>query len=491
MNKNLFFLFVLFGFQSFSQTKLDSIELEFSSDYEESMLMKSFSMQKLDETFLEILFAIDSSYSKSNYKINEAKVNTFLIGLERKISNYNEKKRVKYLFDQTHKHFFKKYEIDSYFSDIFKSYTYNCVTATALYAYLFDYFKIPYQIKETPTHVFLVAYPKKHNIYIETTAPGANGSYAPSEGMIKKAINRLVDSKIITRDEVNKIGYSKAFNDYYYGDENITKKELVGIQYYNKAIVDFNNEHYKDAYNNICKSMLFYKNKKTELFNELLLNIIVDKADFKKVENFKWFITLAQIEDNHDFLKYKLEGILKEDTWGNVEYELVENYILTKISNEELENEFLQVAYGARVERYNKLQQYKKALVYAEKIYRLNPNHLTAKNYICRSKIESLVQKNLTEDRLEDLELLVNQYPFVTDFGLYMRYKIYLHAYLTANSFSKDKSTKALQYLSVLESMIDNQTNEVDFNQEAIGNAYGAAGAFFTERNNRVRPLNI
>lgn len=451
MIKSTYFLLILFfSAFGFSQQPLDTLNIEFISDFEREILSETLESHSLDEYFIDILMASDSTIDYNKSQTEKVKIDQYLEGLSKKALKLNEKKRVKFLFEQIHDEFFKKYELDSYFTDIFKNSTYNCVTATALYTYVFDIFKVPYQIKETPTHVYLIAFPKSHMIYVETTIPGKSGSYVPTENMLKKAVDELVELKFITSEQVSRVGYNKAFNDYYYGDENIMKKDLVGIQYYNQAISLLNDKKYENAYWSILKARLFYGNQKARLLSESILFQIVEDLEFERVENFKWFLKLTKASKDLEFLKYKLFKILSQDSWGNYEYDYVEGK-LESIEDNFIESELLQSIYSFRADRFSKFQMHKKTLDYAEKIYALNPNDLNAKNYIAESSIMNIAQMNLTEERLMDLKELNAKYPFINEFGVFSRYKIYLYSFLTSTTFDANNALDGLSYLTELE----------------------------------------
>jgi hypothetical protein len=85
------------------------------------------------------------------------------------LEKMNEKKKVMRLYDDIHEKFLDKYTVFTPFSSIFTSQEYHCVTSNMLFALVFNEFGIPYEIRETPNHVFLVAYPNSSYITVETT----------------------------------------------------------------------------------------------------------------------------------------------------------------------------------------------------------------------------------------------------------------------------------------------------------------------------------
>lgn len=483
-----FFLF-LFSVLVSAQDSINAEGITFLSDFEESHFTNF--ANGAEEDYIAALLGIDSTMTVSEAAKIKSNVDNFLEGLKKKSLSYNPKKKVKYIFNEVHDRFFRKYELDANFSDIFKSQTYNCVSGTALYTYAFDYLGVPYQIKETPTHVFLVAYPFQYDIYVETTLPGKAGSYVPSEFIIKKAIDNLVSMKILTSDYVNSVGYNKAYNDYYYGNENITKKDLVGIQYYNKGIFLLNGSKYQRAYWNMQKSSLVYENEKTKIFNEGILTLLMDELDFSNMENFKWFITFTKINQETDYLKYKLYSIISNDKLSEFNMVQVEEK-LAEVENTDLRNALMETFYSFKAEKAYKFQNTSEALEYAQKIYELNPNNINAKNYIALIELDKLAQKNISDARLEDLTDLVERYPFLEEFGLYNRYRVYLYSFLVANSFNNNQKVAGDAYLNELEQLLkENKEGSLDFNQGAIGKAYGEIGAYFYRKGQKENAMRM
>lgn len=142
-------------------------------------------------------------------------------------------KTVQNYFDLTHKKFFIKYWETAYFNHIFESGIYNCVTASALYAILFDKLGIQYTIKETPTHVYLIVNPGKENIMVETTDPQGRISVVTDE-MKKQYVDYLKAEKLISDADLSGNTVNDLFYESYYGDSDISLIELAGLQYYNK-----------------------------------------------------------------------------------------------------------------------------------------------------------------------------------------------------------------------------------------------------------------
>jgi hypothetical protein len=147
--------------------------LIYRSGFEERLLMKAASgevdclalytaITKDSLNFRQYAEKIDIFYGETNKKVYAAKTT---------------KNKMKLLFKEVHGYFFVKYDEEAFFSQIFDNGNYNCVTASMLYSIIFDHNKIPFEIKETPTHVYLVAFPGSENIMVETTNPNGQRKY--------------------------------------------------------------------------------------------------------------------------------------------------------------------------------------------------------------------------------------------------------------------------------------------------------------------------
>jgi hypothetical protein len=149
----------------------------------------------------------------------------------------NLKKFVDYLFDNIHARFLKKYQYNILFDRIFKDGVYNCVTASALYALVFEHYGIPYHLKELPTHVYIVVDPNGAPIVIEPTDP--NGNYfAHADAFKKEFVNQLLEAKLVTASEIQTEGVPALFNQHYFKHPNgyLSIRQLVSLLYSNFGI---------------------------------------------------------------------------------------------------------------------------------------------------------------------------------------------------------------------------------------------------------------
>lgn len=77
----------------------------------------------------------------------------------------------KKLYYKVHNRYLKRYREYTDFDQLIEDRTYDCLTGTALYALLFEYFDLPYQIHEEPFHINLTVQLDGETYLIESTDP--------------------------------------------------------------------------------------------------------------------------------------------------------------------------------------------------------------------------------------------------------------------------------------------------------------------------------
>lgn len=242
-------------------------ELSFSSDQEKSAFTQFFNKNEKD------YFLLFSQAGKTPSSSSKDKFYTYLnkMGYE-KMADKKQDKRVKYVYENVHNAFLSKYEAKTLFSDIFVNGDYNCVSATALYCMAFDYFKIPYVIKEKPNHVYPVAYPESQQVIVETTNPMV-GSFAFNDQFKASYIENLKKQKLISNQEAITKSNNELFDKHFFKEEvNITMDQLFGIQYMNDGIFKSEAEDATGAYKQFEKAYLLYPSE--NIANGLLVSYL-------------------------------------------------------------------------------------------------------------------------------------------------------------------------------------------------------------------------
>jgi hypothetical protein len=486
--KKKFLLVVMFTINFTVAQKLDSII--FVSEFEKNLFRTTIN-DSINNTdiFFEGLFAIDSIYDQKKVNDNKKKLNAFYTTLNsKKISRYNNRKKVKYLFNKVHDYFLRRYKDVSNFSQIFQDGVYNCVSATALYSQVFDKYNIPYNIKETPTHVFLIAFPKTHNIYVETTVPGKSGYYSPSENEIKTVVDQLIKNKLLTKEEVNSIGYNKSYFNYFFDKDFISKKNLIGLQYYNEAISFLINQEYVKAYKSLLKSEIFYDSKRIKFLKISLASMILSKSEFNTIESINNLISLInnleyKIDYTKNDLNYYISNISLTNK-DNIEFLVNSSLLYDKIKNVDVRNIFKENIYLLIIEGQIKSRKNLKEIVpFAREVYKINPKNSNLIYSFSWSVLNSFKYSTPNKNTLDKINVYANEFPFIKDDNSYKNFVLISYAYLTQKNYRNNKIKIGKQYFNKVKEIINNNTEDINYNQEAIGTAYWSVGAYYYKKN--------
>jgi len=123
---------------------------------------------------------------------------------------------------------------------MFQSGTYNCVSASMLYAMVFDELGVPYKVKASSNHIYLIADPGTNSVVIETTNPNFEKTIFTGE-FKQQYVNYLRSSKLINEDDYKNKSVEEIFEEKYKEVREAEFYNLAGFQYYNKALTMFQN----------------------------------------------------------------------------------------------------------------------------------------------------------------------------------------------------------------------------------------------------------
>ncbi|WCO00317.1 hypothetical protein [Psychroserpens ponticola] len=467
----------------------------YSSNYEED-IFNNIKKDSINYKFFESLLAIDPSMTPelaSDYKLEVNSIIKSVPPKEKK--EKKEKKRIEKLYDDLHDTFFIKYRLNAYFNDIFENGTYNCVTATALYSYVFEELNIPYHVKETPSHVFLVVYPNTYKIYLETTVPGQYGFITPKESEIKKIVDELISYKLVTSDEVSKKGYLKFYEDYFYGKEYIDKRALIGMQYYNKGLIDFENEANDEALNNFKKTKIFYSSPLIDPIIKNIMFINVNELEFNTKKDVDYLIELLSISKfPEDYsisnLKSSLFKIIDHDDNDNafIEY-TIEKF--KNITDPNIKNEAIEFLLEYLAENAARNEELDEAINYCDDILLINPKNKRIKSVVSYVAFKKVKLSSYNMEALTAFESICEKYEFLKENNRYNISLAYLYARISFKKFKSKNISEANEYLQKLEFILDNNDILDEVSNGLLSDLYIKAGNYYYYKNQYKRSYKI
>ncbi|HLP19320.1 MAG TPA: hypothetical protein VK174_03430 [Chitinophagales bacterium] len=262
---SLLFFFVYISLCSHAKTDsvyIDVSTLKYASEFERTQ----FSQLDKKGTFnaLHFLYCLDSTVTAEKAAQIEQKLNTFFDEkLSPLIGNKNTDKAIKAVFKQIHDNLLTKYVKESRFERLLDNGEYNCVTASALYALAFQKFGIPYQLRSTTDHVYVIANPGPNQLLIEATDP-VGGAFSYNEQYKRTYIDMLVKQKMISKQENNETPLEQLFQKHFYTSDTIDLKQLIGYHYYNNGVALIGAQEFAPAANQLMKAYYLNRNSKVE-----------------------------------------------------------------------------------------------------------------------------------------------------------------------------------------------------------------------------------
>jgi hypothetical protein len=492
--------FFVFKNQSAVFAQSDSLGLDFYSDFEKNCFQNFQKTKRLDT--IGFLMSLDAKTTPKAVEEVRNNLNLFVerMNTEGGKKKKNLKKFADFLFEQIHSTYLKKYEGNVAFDKIFKTGTYNCLTATALYALIFERLGIKYQIKEAPTHVYLIADPGNLAILIETTSP-EGGYFIPNEKFKKQFVAELISSKLIAEKELISDGFENTFEKYFYENESIDLKQLVALHYNNAGVALSELESNKAAYDQFDKGYFLNPSKRLAFASKgAILSEISNWKDesYDKIENIRFLLNIIKVDSSE-----KMQSLLVND------FEKLTERNLINRNNEKYYNEIYKLfkttikdsALLRKIDETNFSVSGKAAYLkgnteglkenYA-KAFKLNPENIQYGGVIVElftkeiAKMYGKPEGFLMVD--SSIVAFEKEYPKLIKHPNFMKVKSLQLIYDSVNAFEKNNIEKGFNALNIAEAYI--QDNDVENTVSFLTDPYIKIVLHFIEKKNYSEAKN-
>ena len=306
-------------------------------------------LQSNKQLTLAMLLAPYGAIKKVDTTEASEQINELLLKIKKKIARKSPKQQMDILADVVHQSLFTHYVNHNTFSSIFVNGEYNCVSSAALYALLLNGLGIPYEIRQRPEHVYLVAYPNSYRYVLETTS--SNGTFTYSDNFISRYVERMENIGVISSDERKASTEQQLFQKYYYSSTPITMRELLAIQYRNFAIYFSTQKKYEEADEAYTKALYIFnaENTRFQTLNNLLVLYNNNNSETEKqMKVFEQFVRFPDLSSDKAVNTYLL------DSYSNLMFQC--------FVKEAKEKQF--EAFHARVIASTRDQKFKKEIEY-------------------------------------------------------------------------------------------------------------------------------
>lgn len=486
------FLILVFttGFSQTNNSLLNFDELVFVNNTEEDVF-RGFFIES-DSNYISLLSIAGDSISKENLNIVTGKIKKR--ATQFKTSNFekmSDSKQIKFIYKKIHAEFLEKYSIKGFLNDIFINGEYNCVSASAFYGLIFNELNIPYVVKESRNHVYLLAYPKSHSIMVESTDP--MGGYFVMNDAVKHAyIKYLLNMKIISQSEYDTKSLDELFDEYYLKEKDINLLELAGLLYYNKSLLLIDDENYQMAYYMAEKAYYLYPDNRTTYLLVNIMSTLLSECDYSDTTNASIIYKLARFKDagisidiiHDEFVRLTWKVLI--NSYDTTLYDTYYHEIMDHLEDSAL---ISSIGYMYNYERgrilYNE-GRYDKSIGFIEKSYQYNPNHVDIKNLFVGNLLWIFTNVRDKKQALIDLEQYSEKYPELMNDSRFINIRFGFILNLCLMEFMVNNYDKGFEYIKDFEEIANSENINLTMRPVPglIVTAYSEAGSYYFRKGN-------
>ncbi len=465
-------------------------ELQFDSPVEEKLLRAALASEEVSLPSFLAIVSEDSLYF-------DVWDNRFLREMEelklRKPAKKLEKD-VKYIYDALHATFLTKYEQLAFFDQIFETGVYNCVTAVGLYALSFETLGIPYNIKETPQHVYIVADPDGSQLLIETTDP-ISGFKNFSPGFKEHFVTQLGELKLINQLDIAKKGVSGVFDEFYFGGNDLTLKQLIGIQYYNKGISYLQENDFESSLKELSKAQLFYSSRQIDDLLFLTIASLLSSSDYQDWHHITLLPYLSRFESQNvkksnvvgEF--YRMINAVLIDRNDLETADKAYQYFISQSDDVEINSEVtFSYFYEKSVIDYNRAK-YQDAFENIIQAYACKPGHANAESLLGESFKYAYRNKSVDE-ALARLDTVMSKNIELQNNNKLNTMRLNLYLSKIGEDFDSKKAVSGNQMMSLFENQI-NANPDYIYDDYLLGNAYSKAAIYYFKKGYSTKARGI
>jgi len=474
----------------FSQNQQDSLVLfsglKYHSEFEKRALTNY--VQNKNDTF-DLYLAIDEGMTEEiaqGYKIIFNKVFTELN--KQKTDPKNIVRKIKSSYSIVHNQFLKKYNENVYFPSIFNDGTYNCVTASLLYALVFDQYGIPYKVMSSKDHIYLIANPGNKSVVIETTNPDFEN--AIFNGNFKQQyVNNLRSSKLISEEDYKNKSIEEIFATKFNDLKESKAINLPGFQYYNKSLIMAQNNDFDKAYDLSIKAYYFYPDKQVKLLLITTLAYKLDKCEFSNVDDADLIAQYSRLDPtNLNQISRLFDRMLAK----NLQYtdrinfcDTFYNRLRTIIADKNILNEIgfsynMTMAYGKN-RRFDK----NGTNIYVRNALRFKPNQRDAISLFELSLQNQLQRTDDYYSYLDSVKQYEKEFENTSVLPIIKDYKIMVYLKIAEKAFENKKVNEGEKYMSLFENNFVPPVKDIE-QRIKIENAYFEYANYYARRKNKV-----
>ncbi|MBL7858305.1 MAG: tetratricopeptide repeat protein [Cyclobacteriaceae bacterium] len=471
-------------------------DLTFNSTIERDILTNHFLNKKTD--LFQLFMANGRLLNEASLLKGQQRFSDHLKELDQKTAAIKKNdKKIKVIYTDIHQTFLQKYEEVNSFEDVFYNGYYNCVSATALFGLAFNRLSVPYAIKEEPTHIYLIAYPNSERIRVETTTPSL--LLKPIDETFKQSfVNTLKAQKRISAQEFASKSTNSLFDQYYFGNQmELTLFNLVGIQYMNDAIEQYEAKKPEQAYMQLEKAYLFYPSEKIVYMLLMAGTTALEDRKVKDVTHATYLGKLSRFKNygiTSDIIVGEFSLVIHKLLFEEGQLEKLNSYhtSLKKGVSDIQTNVEIEFLYNFELGRYYyNNAKYKEALPYFETCIDLKPNHLDATTGFLSALSRSLdTSPGNNLQIIKSLESYASLHPGLHQNNTFNNMMATTNLVQFTQDYGFDRAAEGERNKDLFERYIEKHP-DLPLNHNLIGQAYSVAAVYYFRKGQTAKAKSI
>jgi tetratricopeptide (TPR) repeat protein len=384
-------------------------------------------------------------------------------------------KQLERLFEEVQGAFLTRYNENALFDDLFVNGDFNCLTASILFALLFDEYRLPYELRVRPEHVYVITAVDGTMVSVETTDP-VSGVFAYDEKFKRQLLEQLLNAKILSRSQVDTLGADAALASVAEADSVVDIRGIAGALYFNSGLSEHQAGRQGTAIAQLAKGYGLFPFGPTRQTLLMAMAAKVDQSDLTDTADIEllgrtWAI--ANNDERGDGIVTIHERLLTASLVEHSDTALArkQTEILLRYVEQASVRDRIQFAYQLEFGRFLAIKKdFGGALEHFLLANAINPDHAQLSEWIVGALVEKLQRSPDRSAFIRNLDSLVELHPELK--GLEAMRRCYMITYLIAaeDNFNIDRRQQAESHLSEFESLF--VPDRSDLPVDAIASSY-------------------
>jgi tetratricopeptide (TPR) repeat protein len=482
-------------FESHAQIP-QNLELQyigFSTSYQRDLFTNE-SINSFEKN-LRYLLSVNPASGEEDFKASLNKLESSINAINTPaFDKKSDKSKVQLVNRSIQTEYLKYLSDDARFDRLFSDGAYNSVSASAIFALVFERLAIPHEIRLVADGAIVVAYPSTLKIVIDPSNIQKNLNRM-DESVKKSFLSFLSEQKKITADDEQGNQRDEIFNQYFFGEPVIRLEALASMEYMFDGIYENSRGNTRLALDQMLKSYLLKPGPRHLFYIISLLGDLYRKSNFDQSKEWDLFIITSWFVDlgvTNDQILTEYNTLTNNQLIQNSNIDLyskMSDYILPRIKNLMLRSDLEFLYQFEKGRYYYSKANYSEAGKCLESAYLLKPKNIEIQAAFV-SSVFPMISGLTAKGRVEKLEAFVHTFPDLQENGNYVH--LLLLAMLDYFTLLYDnQEIETAEYYRTLFEQLVSQNKEINLGQSSIGEAYTSAALYYFRKGQNKKAREI